>query len=542
MKTQVTIVGAGPTGLMLANQLQRYGVDFVIVDTKEKTTDQSRALAVSARSMELYQQLGLSDTIRQQSVDLLGFKIYADGKTKADVDLQNLGNGLSDFPNFMNAFEQSKNEQLLYENLRRQEQEVLWKHEFVRQQAREDGVQVVVKDLSSGKEKAITTKYLIGCDGASSPVRKSTNLTFEGGTYENKFFVADTTLEWDMEYDKVILVPTDKIFITFFPLKGRKRMRVIGTLPSQFSQKENIDFEELEAVIRQHTRLDFNITEVGWHSVYKLHHRCVNAFREGNVFLSGDSAHVHSPAGGQGMNTGLQDAHNLAWKMAWVLQGLAGEALLDTYNEERLPFAQGLLNSTDQGFTFLAGSDFWTKNIRKFVLIPGVSWLLKFAHFRQFAFKKVSQIDYNYRKRSLSQTATRLSLKFKVGDRLPYVRENYYEKFRQPCFHLIALGKQPANVSEEQLTEALSFPVKLITEKIDDHWKKWGVKNKLFILVRPDQYIATVADDIASVKQYINTHIRYSYVSEGKLTWPTQTVTDPTLVADRTTKTLVQPQ
>ena len=507
MNTQVTIIGAGPTGLMLANQLQRFGIDFLIVDTKLGPTDQSRALAVSARSMELYQQLGLSDTIRQQSVDLLGFQIYQDGRAFADVDLQNLGWGFSDFPNFMNAFEQSKNEQLLYSNLQEQGKEVLWNHQFIAQQSTTDGVQVTVKDVASGEKKVITSQYLVGCDGASSPVRKSLKVTFKGGTYENKFFVADTTLEWNLAYDKVMLVPTDEVFITFFPLQGEKKMRVIGTLPEAFSEKESINFEDLETVIRQHTQLDFNIIDVGWHSVYKLHHRCASAFREGRVFLAGDSAHIHSPAGGQGMNTGLQDAHNLAWKMAWVLKGVAKKNLLDTYEEERLPFAQALLNSTDQGFTFLAGSSFWIRNMRKYLLLPSMSVLLKFAPFCRFAFKKISQIDYHYRTYSLSQSTTRQSLAFKAGDRIPYVRPNYYTKFSEPSFYLIALSKQSGSNKEEKMASELPVPVKVVGEEIDDAWIKLGVQDKLYILVRPDQYIATVADNLPAIEHYLATQV-----------------------------------
>ena len=442
----------------------------------------------------------------EQSVDLLGFKIFADGKAKADVDLQNLGSGLSDFPNFMNAFEQSKNEQLLYENLLKHQQEVLWQHQFVRQTPVGKKVRVDIKDLSTNETRPITANYVVGCDGASSAVRKSLNLTFEGGTYENKFFVADTTIDWDFEYDKVMLVPTDQVFITFFPLKGPRRMRIIGTLPARFSNQEAIDFEELEAVIRQHTRLEFDITEVGWYSVYKLHHRCVNSFRQGNIFLAGDSAHVHSPAGGQGMNTGLQDAHNVAWKLAGVLNGWAGEALLDTYNEERLPFAKALLDSTDKGFVFLAGDGFWTRNIRKFLLIPTMSMLLKIPRFRKFAFKKISQIAYNYRKKSLSNMSSRQTLKFKAGDRLPYARKKYYEQFREPSFYLLWLSaEEPAK--EHKLTDpSFPIPVKVVIETVSEPWRELGVKRDLFILVRPDHYLAIVADDIDSVHQYVNIH------------------------------------
>ena len=500
LNPQVLIIGAGPTGLMMANQLNRLDVDFEIIDIKGGPTDQSRALAVSARSMELYQQLGLSDEVLNNSVDLMGFKIFQNGKTKATVNLQNLGNGLSDFPNFMNAFEQSKNESLLAGNLNKNGKSILWKHKFISQKSIPEGMEVKVKDIVNDVEKTFITNYLVGCDGASSPVRKSTNLTFKGGTYENKFFVADTTIEWDFEYDKVMLIPTDKVFITFFPLMGKNKMRIIGTLPIEFTDREKIDFEDLEKVIREHTKLSFDIKSVGWHSIYRIHHRCVNSFRAGNIFLAGDSAHIHSPAGGQGMNTGLQDAHNLAWKMALVLKEIAKPSLLDTYNEERLPFAQALLNSTDKGFTFLAGDSFLIRNIRKYFLLPMMARLLKMNAFRTFAFKKISQIQYGYRNYRLSNRQSKNGLSFKAGDRIPYVEPKYYSKFKSPNFHLIALSNQA--ISDEQMAnikEQFPFDIKIIKEDITTQWRDLGVKEDLYILVRPDQYILTVNNDLERI-------------------------------------------
>lgn len=358
MKTDVLIIGAGPTGLMLANQLNRFGINFFIADSKSSPTEQSRALAVSARSMELYQQLGLSDTVIEQSTDVVGFKIFMDGKNKADISLKGLGKGLSDFENFMNAFEQNKNEKLLSENLIEHNHSIQWNYEFIKFTEDGDSIKVELKNIKTNEILLVTTKYLVGCEGARSPVRHQLGLEFDGGTYENKFFVADTVLDWEFGYDKVILVPTPFVFITFFPLKGDKKIRVIGTLPREFENQEEIDFEALEKVIKESTKLELDFKEVLWHSVYKLHHRSVNVFNKGNVFLAGDSAHIHSPAGGQGMNTGLQDAHNLAWKLAFVIKGIAKDELLNTYNEERLPFAKALLNSTDKGFTFLAGDSF----------------------------------------------------------------------------------------------------------------------------------------------------------------------------------------
>ncbi len=510
MTTDVLIIGAGPTGLMLANQLNRFGINFIIADSKSSPTKQSRALAVSARSMELYQQLGLSDIVIEQSTDVVGFKIFMDGKKKADISLKGLGKGLSDFENFMNAFEQNKNEKLLSDNLIEHNHSIHWNYEFIKFTEVEGKIEVELKNKETNEILIVHTKYLVGCEGARSPIRHQLGLTFEGGTYENKFFVADTVLEWNFGYDKVILVPTPYVFITFFPLKGEKKIRVIGTLPRAFENQEEIDFEALEKVIRESTKLELDFKEVSWHSVYKLHHRSANAFRKGNVYLAGDSAHIHSPAGGQGMNTGLQDAHNLAWKLAFVIKGIAKEELLNTYNEERLPFAKALLNSTDKGFTFLAGDSFWVRFARKYFMIPLMSNFLTIQKFRTFAFKKISQIAYSYQSYSLSKSNSNQNLKFKKGDRIPYIEKGYYNNFKDPIFHLIRVSNYRINETKlSEIKNLFPFEIKIIENQITENWKNFGVTTELYILIRPDQHILYISDTLN--KAEINNHLQQHF-------------------------------
>lgn len=491
MKTSVVIVGAGPTGLMLANQLNRFDIDFIILDTKTGPTDQSRALAVSARSMELYQQLGLSELVREQSTEIIGFQIIQNRKVKAEVNLENLGSGLSDFPNFMNAFEQSKNEELLANNLINKGHHILWNHEFVSFEERQSGITITVNNISANVIETIEADYLVSCEGARSLIRHQLNLSFDGGTYENKFFVVDTKINWKLPYNKVILAPTDFQFITFFPLKGDRNMRVIGTLPRSFNDQEEINIEKLEQIIKQTTGIEMDFVHRGWNSIYKLHHRSVQQFSKGRIFLAGDAAHIHSPAGGQGMNTGLQDAHNLAWKLAFVIKNYAPEKLLETYNEERLPIANQLLKSTDGGFTYLAGDQFFIRTVRKLILIPVISKLLKYQKFRTFAFKKISQIDYSYNKQRLSQSLTKQMLNFKAGDRLPYVGEEFFNRFSEPTFHLIVISNNIRNV-----TSTFAYPVTVTYLSLDQQWNNLGVNSDLFIMVRPDQHILWISDDL----------------------------------------------
>jgi hypothetical protein len=300
-------------------------------------------------------------------------------------------------------------------------------------------------------------------------------------------------LDWDLEYDKLILCPADKNFCAFFPLKGDRCYRLIGTLPTGYDQKENISFEDIEAEVRETSQIPLKFGKVNWFSVYKLHHRCVDSFTKGKVFLAGDSAHIHSPAGGQGMNTGLQDAYNLAWKLAFVLKGYSPPSLLDTYNEERLPFARWLLHFTDRAFTIMTSDNWFIAKFRKLFALRIAGFILTKNFIKPKVFKTVSQIGYNYRGMTLSSPPeTKQKLTFQPGDRLPYVEENYYSAFTGACYHLLHITDGPA-INPVDAQARFPFPVKVIHDTVEK-WKKFGVKSELYLLVRPDNYVSWIGE------------------------------------------------
>ncbi len=493
MTTDVLIIGAGPTGLMAANQLQRFGVDFIIVDSKAGPTVESRALAVSARSMELYQQLGLADTVLERAVKINGFHVYSNGKRKTSAVFDDIGEDLSDFPYMMVVFEQNKNETILYENLQAHNKTVMWNTSFIKLTEHADYVEAKVK--TEAGEETIRAKHIIGCDGARSPVRHQKDFSFEGGTYENKFYVADVHLSNDFDSRKLMLAPSDETFTAIFPMKGDNKFRLVGTLLPQYADKEDITFEDIKAEVSRCSRMKLEYEGVNWFSIYKLHHRCVDNFSKGRVHLAGDSAHIHSPAGGQGMNTGLQDAHNLAWKLAYHLKGYANADLLDTYNEERLPFAKWLLGFTDRGFTLMSGSGWFISRFRKYVMLNVMRLLFSTQNIKPRLFKTFSQTSYDYTKSSLSASDATQKLKFKAGERLPYIEPNFYLHFSAAQFHILHIAKQnlaPETAANIQAT--FPFPVNIVEQKLSPAWQKLGVRSELFILVRPDTYIAYMAD------------------------------------------------
>ncbi len=510
MTTDVIIIGAGPTGLMFANQLKRFGINFILIDTKNGPTLESRAMSVTSRSMELYQQLNLSDKIIEQSLVIGGFGFYNNGKRIADFSLTETGKPYTDFGRLTTSFEQNKNETILYENLKSQKENVLWNSSFLSLDEKLNEVSVVIKNDFTDENTTINAKYIVGCDGARSIVRHQRDFTFEGGTYNTKFFVADVTATWKLGYEKIVMAPSKGLFVAFFPLQGEKRLRIVGTLPTEYFDQDEIDFDILEKVIRKTTNFEIDFNSVGWHSIYKVHHRCVDAFQKGRVFLAGDAAHVHSPAGGQGMNTGLQDAHNLAWKMAMVIKGIAKENLLITYNEERLPFAQSLIKYTDKGFIVLASGHWFVSNFRTYLFLPILGKLMHFDKVKLILFKRLSQLFYSYKKYSLSKSSTKQSLNFKAGDRLPYIEPEFFNKFREPIFHLISISNNPISNDElKSIIDKFPFEVKIVQSEITNQWKKFGVIKQLYILVRPDQYISMITDNLN--KDEITKHFHHFF-------------------------------
>jgi 2-polyprenyl-6-methoxyphenol hydroxylase-like FAD-dependent oxidoreductase len=504
--TDVVIIGAGPTGLMLVNQLKRFGVSFIVIDSKAMPTLESRAMSVTSRSMELYQQLNLSDKVLEQSLVIGGFAFYNNAKKIAEASLAEIGNLYSDFGRMTTTFEQNKNETILYENLQEEKNKVWWNNNFIALAETKEGIIVEVENKISLEKKTINAQYIIGCDGARSVVRHQRNFTFKGGTYETKFYVADVCVTWQLGYDKIVMAPAKGIFVAFFPLQGEKRMRIVGTLPAEFTDKEEIDFEILETIIKKTSKFDLNFDSVGWHSVYKVHHRCVDEFSKGRIFLAGDAAHVHSPAGGQGMNTGLQDAHNLGWKLALVINGIAKPTLLNTYNEERFPFAQSLVKYTDKGFTVLASGHWFVSFLRTYIILPLMGKLMKFYKPRLLLFKKLSQLFYSYKKHSLSFSSTKQKLLFKAGDRLPYIHKGYFNNFEEPVFHLVCISDvELSEANKLEIQNTFPFDIKIVENKIAEGWQNFGLVKELFILVRPDQYILYISDSLE--KAVIDKHL-----------------------------------
>ncbi len=503
MKTDVIIVGAGPTGLALACQLIRYGIDFVILDKKENITPYSKAIGVQARTLEIYEQIGLANDLIAQGAIAEKARMIVGGEVRGEIEFGKIGIGLSPYP-YVLIVEQGKHEKILYDFIKSHGKDVLWNTELENFTQDESSVKASIKN-SNGETQEIEAKFLVGCDGAKSPVRHTLGLTFEGSTFERMFYVADVRIDWNLSHEALTVFLMKNNLLAFFPMIGKQRWRIVGTFPEEFAKDEgDVLYEEIEEQIKTDSEFELDITDVNWFSTYKVHTRHVNKFSSGRCFLAGDSAHIHTPAGAQGMNTGIQDSYNLAWKFAMVLREKSDVKILESYDQERLENAKKLLKTTDRFFNLVASPEPILAYLRTHVFpyIAGAAFSLDAV--KKFVFPLISQTAINYRHSILSENDGSFSVK--AGDRMPYFTvegESIYDELHEPKFHLLTFfdgSGSPPDFSASfvnQYSALIDFhhlPLyPHITEIFD-------ATETLMILLRPDNYIGLISAEISSGK------------------------------------------
>lgn len=390
----VLVVGAGPTGLTAAALLAASGVRFRIIDKLPERSEKSRALVVHARTLELLQKLDLADSLIERGQPSMRFNLYVKGRRATHVQLGDIGMEDTPFP-FLLFVSQAETEALLEDHLRQSGVSVERSVELLEVEQDDDGVTAKVRGPAG--EERIRARYLIGCDGAHSLVRKAAGLSFEGAPYPQEFLLADAELTWDLTPNEIHLFLGREGILIVFPLKGRSHYRVMASRLADEIEGAPPTAEEFETLAREIGGHPLTIDRAHWLSRFRLHHRGVDRYRAGRIFVAGDAAHIHSPAGGQGMNTGIQDAWNLAWKLAEVVKGHAPDALLDSYHDERWPVGQRLLHFTDRIFSVSASRNPLITAARNFAAPRIIPRVLARPERRAWAFRFISQLGIRYR-------------------------------------------------------------------------------------------------------------------------------------------------
>ena len=418
VSAQVLVVGAGPTGLALALSLVQAGVAVRVVDRRAGPAGESRALDVQARTLELYRALGVAEQVVGAGVRVRQVRVQDGARTRSVRDVRDAGAGLSPYP-YILCCPQDTHEELLVAALAEAGLDVEFGTTCVGVEAGSTAVVATLQGPDGGQER-LEVAYLAGCDGAHSTVREQLGTPYRGTSSDRRYVVADVSATGpaaaspDQGAFSFCLSRDD--FLLVVPARPDGTSRFVGLLPPGLADGPEAGFEDIRGFAERTTGT--RVEAVHWFSTYGVTHRVADHLRSGRVFLLGDAGHVHSPLGGQGMNTGVGDAVNLGWKLAAVLQGRASPSLLDSYEAERLPFARRLVATTDRVFDRVTGSGRRARLARHLlfrVLLPAV---LSSRAGRRAAGAGIGQIRLGYRDSSLSEGRAG---RVRGGDRLPWV-------------------------------------------------------------------------------------------------------------------------
>lgn len=517
MDADVLIVGAGPTGLMLANQLARRGVRSMIVERHSGPSLQTRALGVQARTLEIYSHLGLAERAIALGKRGVGARMWASGHPMAFVPLGEAGAEASPYP-YILVLGQDDNERLMGERLREEGVEVQWGTSLSALEQHADHVLATLTTADGGTRK-ISAQWVAGCDGSRSGVRKLSGIEFPGAPYEQVFFVADVEATGSMVADEVNVFLWRSGFHLFFPMRGADHWRIVGILPREMREREDVAFDDVVGSLRGEAGTNLSFSHCSWFSTYRIHHRHAARFRQGRCFVLGDAAHVHSPVGAQGMNTGLQDAYNLAWKLSLVVQNEAEPSLLDSYEAERLPVARRLLSTTDRGFQLVVSDNPLAGILRTQVLARIGALAMRLKAVQRMVFRTVSQTGLHYRGSALSANAEKLPGSApQAGDRFPWLHlaldrhsgvQDSFRALDDTHFHLLLFG-QPMPQGNNPFGDLMRVHAVPQSSVNALEMKRHGIPKRSFYLLRPDGHVGLCGTDFspARLEAYARENLR----------------------------------
>ncbi|HEX6350730.1 MAG TPA: FAD-dependent monooxygenase [Candidatus Dormibacteraeota bacterium] len=461
------VVGAGPAGLTLGSELLAQGVSTVIIDQRGGAVTESRALALHARSLELFDAAGIADRMVVAGQPMRRMHMYVDGRELVTLGFGHNGSRFG----YGLGIPQRETELILRERIAELGGEVTARTELLAFEQSATGVVAQVKD-SGGAVQSIRADYLVGCDGPHSRVRHGLGLKFEGRPYPERWLMADGRLNWSAAPDEShAFFRSRGGAVVLLPLPGGLWRVVLPFVGERAAG--NPTLAEIQALLDQRAPRRLVLSDTIWLTDFSCQLRLADRYRGGRVFLAGDAAHVHTPAGGQGMNVAIQDAFNLAWKLGLVLSGSSPAWLLDTYEAERRPVAEGVLKLTD-GIVAMARITNPVKRLLRDTVVPIASRL---PVIQRRATRRTGQLHVSYRSGPLAVGAA-------AGDSMPDLQvggKRLYEALRSRKHVLVT-------------------PMPLVdVERYSEHLDV--VRGKETLLIRPDGYVAARG---SAVRDYLN--------------------------------------
>ncbi|KAK0124009.1 hypothetical protein ONS95_008997 [Cadophora gregata] len=412
--TDVLIIGAGPTGLILALELSLQDIPFRIIDSSPSRSPYSRAFAIHPRSLELLSRHGgiLPNLVKRGTFNL-SVQLFSNKKPIFTIKLQDtpFKDSMLPGPLFVS---QAITEEIMAGALSGYGKAVEWGVTAVKVEQDDNGADVVLQH-ANGSDETIRAKYVVGCDGAHSIVRKAAGLSFEGAAYPQDFILADVHLKWEHKTNLHIFIGHYGL-LAALPLQNGV-FRLICSRPFETDKETEPTLNDFRAAIKQQVPGEVEISNPIWMTRFRIHHRIASNYRSGRLFVAGDAAHIHSPAGGQGINTGIQDSVNLGWKLARVLRGQSPDSLLDSYSIERHKVGLAILHGTDRIFEMMATTNPIFLFLRNWLVPWVVPFVMGNAERRANRMRFVSQLGIRYRESPIVGNSRNWNGKLRGGNR-----------------------------------------------------------------------------------------------------------------------------